>query len=352
MKKLLKIVLILLGTVTGLACIGILILTLTAYDPEAKESAEASLQSARLLSVSDSIRILSWNTGYGGLDKSVDFFMDGGTMTFPASQSVVEQNVSAISSFLTSRQSDICLLQEVDLDSSRTKHLDELQLYAQETGLDYSYAPNYRCLFVPFPLPPLGRMESGIVTLSSCRRMDVSTRVSLPSPFTWPVSTANLKRCLLVDRFPLEGTDKELVVINLHLDAYESGEGRIAQTKAMLSLMKEEYEKGNYCVAGGDFNQLFPDTQKLYPIKDPELWVPGDLKDILLEDGWQYVFDASVPSCRLLNQPYDPADEGTQYYVIDGFVVSPNVTVDSVETVDLEFANSDHNPVEIVVRLK
>ena len=128
MKKLLKIVLILLGTVTGLACIGILILTLTAYDPEAKESAEASLQSARLLSVSDSIRILSWNTGYGGLDKSVDFFMDGGTMTFPASQSVVEQNVSAISSFLTSRQSDICLLQEVDLDSSRTKHLDELQL--------------------------------------------------------------------------------------------------------------------------------------------------------------------------------------------------------------------------------
>ena len=72
----------------------------------------------------------------------------------------------------------------------------------------------------------------------------------------------------------------------------------------------------------------------------------------LLEDGWQYVFDASVPSCRLLNQPYDPEDEGTQYYVIDGFVVSPNVVIDSVKTVDLKFANSDHNPVEVVVKLE
>lgn len=352
MKKLWKILLILLLIAAGLAAAGILTLTVTEYRPREQEPAETSLSATLPLSANDPIRLLSWNTGYAGLDSSVDFFMDGGKMTFPSSQAVVEENVAAISAFLTESQDDIFLLQEVDRDSSRTKHLDELALYRQNTGLDYSYAPNYRCLFVPFPVPPMGQMESGIVTLSSFARSDTSTRVSLPNPFTWPVRAANLKRCLLTDRFPIEGSDKELVVINLHLDAYESGEGRIAQTHALLAYMKTEYEKGNYCVAGGDFNQLFPHTEELYPIKNTELWVPGGLEDDLLEEGWQYAFDPSVPSCRLLNQPYDPEDEATQYFVIDGFILSPNIGLDIVETVDLSFANSDHNPVRVTVRLK
>ena len=37
---------------------------------------------------------------------------------------------------------------------------------------------------------------------------------------------------------------------------------------------------------------------------------------------------------------------------IDGFIVSPNVTVSSVETLDYEFRNSDHNPVYITVNLE
>jgi hypothetical protein len=42
----------------------------------------------------------------------------------------------------------------------------------------------------------------------------------------------------------------------------------------------------------------------------------------------------------------------TQYYVIDGFILSPNVELKNVETMDLGFANSDHNPVLINVSLK
>jgi hypothetical protein len=66
----------------------------------------------------------------------------------------------------------------------------------------------------------------------------------------------------------------------------------------------------------------------------------------MIPDGWSFAYDTSTPSCRLLNQAYNPDDkENTQYYVIDGFIVSPNVTVDSVKTLDEGFANSDHNPV-------
>ena len=36
---------------------------------------------------------------------------------------------------------------------------------------------------------------------------------------------------------------------------------------------------------------------------------------------------------------------------IDGLILSPNVKLDSVETLDVDFANSDHNPVRIEVSL-
>lgn len=351
MKKAVKIVAIICGVLAAAVIILLGTLTITAYRPASEEAAERTGVGTRQLSVDAPVHIVTWNTGYGGLDAGVDFFMDGGTMTFPSSQSVVEDNVSAMASWLAETEADICLLQEVDRNSSRTKHLDELPLYQELTGMAGSYAPNYRCLFVPFPMPPLGQMESGIVTLSDCSRTDTSTRVSLPSPFHWPVSTANLKRCLLVDRFPLADSDKELIVINLHLDAYESGEGRVAQTKALLDLMEREYQAGNYCVAGGDFNQLFPETESIYPIKNTELWTPGGLTTDLLPEGWQFAFDPTAPSCRLLNQPYDPDSEATQYFIIDGYILSPNVTLEHVKTVDLSFANSDHNPVELTISL-
>ncbi|MFR6426479.1 MAG: hypothetical protein ACLUNO_13905 [Oscillospiraceae bacterium] len=33
-----------------------------------------------------------------------------------------------------------------------------------------------------------------------------------------------------------------------------------------------------------------------------------------------------MPTCRLDNQPYDAESEATQHYVIDGFILSPNVS--------------------------
>jgi hypothetical protein len=72
----------------------------------------------------------------------------------------------------------------------------------------------------------------------------------------------------------------------------------------------------------------------------------------MLSDGWQFAYDLSTPSCRLLNQPYDPSDtENTQYYVIDGFILSPNVELLDVSGLNLGFENSDHNPVQISVNL-
>ena len=56
--------------------------------------------------------------------------------------------------------------------------------------------------------------------------------------------------------------------------------------------------------------------------------------------------DASFPTCRSLDQPYKGADPETfQYYLIDGFIVSSNLKVTRMETLDRGFVSTDHNPV-------
>lgn len=146
---------------------------------------------------------------------------------------------------------------------------------------------------------------------------------------------------------------KQLVLVNLHLEAYDDGEGKIAQTKQLREFIEREYEKGNYVIAGGDFNQIFPGGLDAFPNEHPELWSPGILDNSMLPgEGWQFAYDLETSSCRLLNQPYNPADtKNTQHYVIDGFILSPNVQLESVTCTDLGFENSDHNPVVMRVVL-
>lgn len=210
-----------------------------------------------------------------------------------------------------------------------------------------AFAHNYKCNFVPFPWPPIGKVSSGLATYTTLAVTE-ATRESLPVPFTWPVRVANLKRCLLIERVPVADTGKELVLINLHLEAYDDGEGKAAQTKQLMDIIGAEYRNGNYVIAGGDFNQTFEGVSA-YPVLNDAYWQPGKLSNADLPSGFRYLYDESSPTCRLLNQPYTGDRERSQFYVIDGFLVSDNLKVNHTETIDLNFKNSDHNPVVLQV---
>jgi len=335
---------ILLLIIAGVSLIAFL--TLKEYRPEEIITLEASQYPVEQLHTGETVRILTWNTGYCGLDQSQDFFMDGGSGVQPSPPQVVTDNLIGIQESLQTINSDLILLQEVDTDSKRSYHQNQQEQY--ETALsDYAstFAYNFKVAYIPYPLPPIGEVNSGIMTLSRYQMEDCE-RVALPTSFSWPVRIAQLKRCLLVSRLPLKDSGRELVLVNLHLEAYDDGSGKIAQTTALIELLEQEYEKGNYVIAGGDFNQVFSsvDSQR-YMIKNSDLWTPGtiDLNDF--SAGWQFAVDDKIPTCRLLNEPYDPDSINTQHYVIDGFILSPNVTLEQVETIDLGFRNSDHNPV-------
>ena len=346
-KRILKILGIVLAVLV-VAALGIFIwLWVTAYNPAAEEPITVEAPVTQTLDQT-SFSVLTWNVGYCGLGEESDFFMDGGKMVRPSSE-LITKNFAGLQGFLGGVKADFTLLQEVDSNSKRSRSVDEVAGLRAKLGQSSAYAMNFSANYVPYPWPPIGKVHSGLVTFSQYK-MAEATRISLPCPFSWPMSLVNLKRCLLVSRVPIEGSDKELVLVNL--EAYDEGEGKLAQSKQLREFVEQEYAKGNYVIAGGDWNQLFPDTETVYPNTHRELWTPGYLDEAELSAGWQYVWDDSVPTCRLLNQPYDKTDtENTQYYVIDGFLVSPNLKVESVETMDEGFAFSDHNPVLLSVSL-
>ena len=351
MKRFLRVLLILLLVIV--VAVGGLLgwLTATEFRPEPVESLDFLTHSDEAATIPNDaeLKILSWNVGYAGLGKDSDFFMDGGKNARSADQATVQEYLAGISGLINGGEYDFVMLQEVDTDSSRTYGINEAKALAFGTA---SYAFNYSCPFVPVPVPPLGKVNSGLLSCSAYEVSDAQ-RVSLPCPFSWPLRIANLKRCLMVSYLPIENSDKQLVLVNLHLEAYDDGEGKIAQTNQLREFIETQYQLGNYVIAGGDFNQTFPGSLDVYPMLKADFWTPGVLDDSLLPEGWRFAYDTAAPSCRLLNQPYDPSDlENTQYYVIDGFILSPNVELNEVRTLDLAFENSDHNPVELSVTLK
>jgi len=114
-------------------------------------------------------------------------------------------------------------------------------------------------------------------------------------------------------------------------------------------VLEEEKEKGNYVIAGGDFNHDIGDSIESFQTEQevPE-WVYV-LENEDLTEGYSFASAKNAPTCRSTDMPYS---KGVNYsVVIDGFIVSDNVNIVLVENIDLDFEYSDHNPVRLQFNL-
>ena len=190
-------------------------------------------------------------------------------------------------------------------------------------------------LFYPL-INPHGANQSGILTLS---RHPISSAVRRSLPIeTSVMKLVDLDRCYSVSRVPMEN-GRELVLYNLHLSAYTS-DGTIAteQLQMLCADMLAEYENGNYCVAGGDFNKdLLGNSAEIFGVAGGEndTWAQP-IPEGTIPDGLSLVvpFDPEHPvaTCRTANEPYN--EETTFRVTVDGFLVSDNVEAVSADVVD------------------
>lgn len=347
-----KVVLGALGVVLGILLIGFIVIVFNEYFPEDEEVLEIDGQGSQTLKVGDTLNVITYNLGYLSLDNTQDFFMDGGKGVRPKTATNVTKNLAAVKSFIANQKNDIFLFQEVDKKAKRSYNINEYEGLKQDFEGTAAYAAMFNSLYIPYPIfNTIGHVESGIVTLNKFSATS-ATRYALPSHSSWPKRAVMYKNPILEVRIPLEGSTKELVVYNVHLDAYGSKGSNSDQLDILVEHMVAEYEKGNYCIAGGDFNQTFPQADlEQFPLNDAKNFYPTQLTQEQLPEGWKFVTDATKPTARLLNEVYSGNYDNTQLYVIDGFILSPNITSKSVITIENNFSYSDHHPVKISIQL-
>ena len=303
-------------------------------------------------------RVSSANAGFGAYSADYSFFMDGGRESRARSRQEVDRNMRGIVAFVKDLSPDFALFQEVDTDGTRSWHIDETAyLDDAMTGYEFDevFAPNYDSPYLFYPLiQPHGANQSGIVTLS---RHPIASAVRRELPVeSGFMKLLDLDRCYSVSRIPT-ANGRELVLYNLHLSAYTS-DGTIAteQLEQLCADMLAEYEAGNYCVAGGDFNKdLLGNSPEIFGVaaRENDTWAQP-IPEGTIPAGLTLVapFDETAPaaSCRTASEPY--SIETTFRLTVDGFLVSDNVEVVDSAVLDAGFLYSDHNPVWMDFTLK
>jgi endonuclease/exonuclease/phosphatase family metal-dependent hydrolase len=278
----------------------------------------------------------------------MDFFYDGGTSVFTPKLKCIN-NLREVEKFLKQNDSsDFILIQEVDKGSKRSYYINE---YDSLTNVlkNHSafFAKNYDVFFVPVPpATPMGKVLSGITTFSKYKPSS-SVRYSFPGEYGFPKQLFMLDRCFLVNRYPLQN-GKELVIINTHNEAFDPGQIRKVQMSYLKEFLLNEYQNGNYIITGGDWNQTPPEFKSEFPgnkTDTAQMIIPTDY----LPADWKWVYDNKTPSERNVVAAYNPSTTPTT--IFDFFLISPNISEIFVAGVQLNFENTDHNPVKITVKL-
>ena len=305
--------------------------------------------------VNEELTVTSWNIGFGAYTDQYSFFMDGGKYSRGFSEEAVLENTKTMAAKMAEMKSDFYLIQEVDIDSTRSYHIDQKQILTYALpGRSSTFALNYDSPYLFYPITePHGKSVAGLLTLADFE-IKSAVRRSLPIQDDL-AKLVDLDRCYTVNRLNTED-GRELVLYNFHLSAYTT-DPTIAnqQLEVLYEDMAAEYAAGNYVICGGDFNKdLLGDSGKIFGVSGEDHSWAQPLPVENIPEGFSLAApfnpDVPVPSCRNADRPWDP--ETNFQITIDGFIVSDNVEVLQADVVDYQFAYSDHNPVQMSFRLK
>lgn len=311
---------------------------------------------------SGSYSALTFNIGFGAYDHDFDFFLDTGydadgneicgTHAKATSRENVIKNTNGAISVAKAATPDFLFVQEVDTNSDRSYHINQADSFISAFN-DYSctFAQNYHSANLLYPFnDPIGASNSGLLTLS---KFEISTAIRRSLPLSDSIfdNLFDLDRCISINRLEIENSQKQLVLINVHMSAYdEGGKIRELQSKFLGSILSAEQALGNYVVVGGDFNQILAGDAQTFLKEGGEL-VPDWIAEWEEQyEGYEVVATTlgdggnDIGTCRNNATAYN---QDTVYTaVIDGFIVSDNLTVNSViNLTSHNFNYSDHNPV-------
>lgn len=314
---------------------------------------------------------LTYNIGFGAYTPDFSFFMDGGKSSWAKSKDSVKETIKGAGELVASRDPDFALVQEIDLDATRSYHVNEYSILKENIpAYNCVFAQNYDSAFLFYPFTqPHGKSKAGLALFSKYPITGSMRR-------SFPISTSftkffDLDRCYSISRVPVDN-GKELVIFELHMSAYGNSDAiREGQIRMLSEDMQKEYEAGNYVICGGDFNHDLKAADTQSKASDASNNTQTDSGDSAEPESWAYPFPRSeLPehfsfcldqlsedeknnlwnSARNADMEYVPGE--TYTVTLDGFIISDNVECTKYENVNTGYSYSDHDPVYMEFQLK
>lgn len=314
---------------------------------------------------------LTYNIGFGAYTPDFSFFMDGGKSSWAKSKDSVKETIKGAGELVASKDPDFALVQEIDLDATRSYHVNEYSILKENIpAYNCVFAQNYDSAFLFYPFTqPHGKSKAGLALFSKYPITGSMRR-------SFPISTSftkffDLDRCYSISRVPVDN-GKELVIFELHMSAYGNSDAiREGQIRMLSEDMQKEYEAGNYVICGGDFNHDLKAVDTQSKASDADNNTQTDSEDSAEPESWAYPFPRSeLPehfsfcldqlsedeknnlwnSARNTDMEYVPGE--TYTVTLDGFIISDNVECTKYENVNTGYSYSDHDPVYMEFQLK
>ena len=83
---------------------------------------------AAVLATDTEYSAVTYNIGFGAYLPDYSFFMDGGTSSWAESPETVQYAINGAGELVKSLDPDFALIQEIDLDATRSYHTDEYEM--------------------------------------------------------------------------------------------------------------------------------------------------------------------------------------------------------------------------------
>lgn len=203
-----------------------------------------------------SVKVMTWNIRFG-IGRG-PWFGDACGYKVVYSEPEVLANMHLIAQKIEELQPDILLLQEVDIQCTRSAYVDQMQWLMDNTYFNYAvYASQWEVGYIPSD--GLGRVNETNVILSrwplkDARRLQMALRTDqiLPEKYLY-------ERCCMVEAKVVIPGFQDFYVVNTHASAFAQDNTR----KKHLASFKQELDRitnqdGLIFVAGGDLNSIPP----------------------------------------------------------------------------------------------
>jgi endonuclease/exonuclease/phosphatase family metal-dependent hydrolase len=255
----------------------------------------------------DTFSLLTYNIGY----------LSGMTNNLPVERSpaLFTNNLKKFTQLLQNLHPNIVSFQEIDFNSSRSFYVNQYQRIAKLSSFyNGAKAINWDKQYVPFPYWPIQyhfrEMLSGQAVLTNFPILN-SKRIVLPKPKNNPFYYNDFYLDRLAQLVWLQTKKDSILIINVHLEAWDAGTREI-QAHIIMDLFNQ-YEREYPVMLVGDFNTI--------PLYDKQADTEKTLQIIMKQTN----IASAISKAQYLANPegYYTFDSRKPYQKIDYILYSP-----------------------------